>query len=265
MLTLWRWVSLRHLFGEGARTLLTLLGVALGVAVFVSIRLANHSAMSAFAETVNTVAGKANLQVVADSEGFDERVFPAVRALPGVEAAAPVVQTYALAGRGAAPGQRTFSAGEKAPYKETLLVMGIDLFSERPFERYKPQGEGNLEALTFLTDPRAVAVTRTLADRLALKPGGPLTLLAGGRPVTLTVRQVLDSPELQGAMGGNVVFTDIATAQEVFSRYGKLDRIDLRVDPARKEEVTAALRALLPPQARAAQPQGRTRQVENMV
>src|SRR5438132_6221723 len=95
MSPIWRWVSCRHLFQEGARSLLTLLGVALGVAVFVSIRLANHSAMASFAETVDTVTGKANLQVVSDSGGFDERVFPAVRKLPGVDAAAPVVQTYA--------------------------------------------------------------------------------------------------------------------------------------------------------------------------
>jgi len=46
MTVLTRWISLRHLLHEGGRTLLTVLGVALGVAVFVSIRLANRSALA---------------------------------------------------------------------------------------------------------------------------------------------------------------------------------------------------------------------------
>ena len=90
MSVLWRWVTLRHFFSEPGRTALTLLGVALGVGVFVSIRLANTSALASFTGTVDAVAGKANLAVVADSDGFDERVYPRVRAVPGVEAAAPL-------------------------------------------------------------------------------------------------------------------------------------------------------------------------------
>ena len=53
---LWKWITVRHLFHEGGRTLLTVLGVALGVAVFVAIRLANHSALASFSDTVETTA-----------------------------------------------------------------------------------------------------------------------------------------------------------------------------------------------------------------
>ena len=58
---------------------------------------------------------------------------------------------------------------------------------------------------------------------------------------------------------------DIAAAQELFQRYGKLDRIDLIVDPSRRERIKASIQRLLPPQAEATSPQGRTQQVENMV
>ena len=57
MRTLLRLVSLRHLLGEGPRTALTLLGVALGVGVLVAVRLANQSALGAFSSTVDTVRG----------------------------------------------------------------------------------------------------------------------------------------------------------------------------------------------------------------
>lgn len=263
---LWRWITFRHLAHEGGRTLLTLLGVALGVAVFVSIRLANHSAMASFSDTVDAVAGKASLQVVADSTGFDERLYPKIRAITGVTAAAPVVQVYALADVGKSSTLSANIGRMEGSYTETMLVMGIDLFSERPFERFEPpQNEARVSAVPFLTDPSAAAITRSFADRYDVKEGGKLKVMVTGRPRELTVRMILDAPQLQQAMGGNLVLMDIASAQETFDRYGKLDRIDLLIAPNQQEAVAAAIRPLLPPQARVSNPEGRTRQVENMV
>lgn len=263
---LWRWITFRHLFKEGGRTLLTLLGVALGVAVFVSIRLANYSALASFSDTVDSVAGKANLQVVSDTGGFDERVFPKLRDVPGIQASAPVVQAYALFRPDTPNAPHVFNKGEANPFTDTLLVLGIDLLSEKGFARFQGMDDREAKsALAFMADPTSAAVTRSLAERHHLKEGSQLHLLAGGRPVEFTVRWILDSQELQQAMGGNVVLTDIANAQEALQRYGKLDRIDLLVDPEKRGAVETALKPLLPPEARVAQPQGRTQQVENMV
>jgi putative ABC transport system permease protein len=266
---IWRWITLRHLFQEGGRTLLILLGVALGVAVFVAVRLANHSAMASFAETVDTVAGKANLQVVGDSAGFDETIYPKIRHLPGVEAAAPVVQTYALARSGLPAEGTVYAKGDDGPYSETLLVLGIDPRAEETFQRFSSTESVEAvhphTALQFLMDLRSIAVTRSLADRNKLTEGSSLTVLSGGRPVILTVRLILDTPELQEALGGNLAIMPLGAAQMVFGRAGRLDRIDLIVDPKRREAVRAAMAPLLPPQVRVELPQGRTQQVENMV
>ncbi|MBI3912461.1 MAG: FtsX-like permease family protein [Armatimonadetes bacterium] len=252
MAPLWRWVSLRHLLGEGGRTLLVLTGIALGVGVYVSIRLANHSALTSFAQTVDAVAGKANLQITGDTGGFDERLFPRLKALPGVQAAAPVVQVYAPS--------PTLNG-------ETLLFLGLDVFHEAPFARY---GEAHdpvdrEAARAFFADPRAVAIPRRLADRGHLRVGSPLSLITSGRRKRLTVRLILDSPGLEQALGGNVVLLDIATAQEVFDRVGRLDRIDLLVAPRERARVAAALGRLLPAHVHVGDSQSRTRQVENMV
>src|SRR5439155_26183457 len=97
MRVLLRWISLRHLWEEPGRTLLTLSGVALGVAVYLAIRLANASALASFSATVDAVAGRANLQVVGGSGGFDGHLFLRVRRVTGVQAVAPVVQIAAPA------------------------------------------------------------------------------------------------------------------------------------------------------------------------
>jgi putative ABC transport system permease protein len=252
---LFRWIVARHLGREVGTTLPAVLGVALGVAVFVAIRLANHSAMASFRATVDAVAGTANLQLAAGAEGLPERLFPEVRRVPGVLAAAPVVQSVAPVadGRG-----------------EALLVLGIDPFSERAFDRYglsagDARGPAAEEGRAFLSDPRAAAVTQSLARRLGLREGSSLPLLAGTRRVPLTVRVVLRSERLEQAMGGNLVLVDIATAQEIFDRYGRLDRIDLQVREAERQAVSTRLAPLLPPGAQIGRPEGRTRQVEEMI
>lgn len=251
-----RWITGRHLGREWGTTALATLGVALGVAVYVSIRLANHSAMESFRATVDTVTGTANLQLAAGAEGLDERLFPLVRKVPGVVAAAPVVQALAPVAEcaGAPPGRG-----------EALLVLGVDLFSEGEFARYELSAADAAAGRAFLEDPRGAAVTASLARRLGLRVGSSLPLLAGARAVRLTVRAVLQSDRLEQAMGGNLVLVDIATAQEMFDRYGKLDRIDLKVDEAGRSAVIDRLHPLLPPSVRLERPEGRTQQVENMV
>jgi len=62
MIRLWRWFCLRHLRSYKGRALLCLLGVALGVAVFVGIKTAASSALVSFQDTVNSLTGKAQLQ-----------------------------------------------------------------------------------------------------------------------------------------------------------------------------------------------------------
>src|SRR5205807_1584156 len=98
-----RWVIARHLAREPWRTALTVLGVALGVGVFVSVRLASTSALGSFEETVDAVAGRANLTLTASGEGLDERVYVVARRVPGVQAAAPVIEVNAPARSGGAP------------------------------------------------------------------------------------------------------------------------------------------------------------------
>lgn len=279
-MTITRWLALRPLLRSPGRTLASVLGVALGVAVFVAIRLASGSALAAFSDTVDAVTGHSNLQVVARGDGFDETLYTRVRALPGVQAAAPVVQVTALARPGGLrPAAALAQDGDTGPrYDETLLVLGLDAFVEAPFFRMElasgERGKGSLSAsegeaaaagLRLLAEPRTIAITRTLAARHGLRTGDSLTVLASGVPTPMTIAAVIESEALQQAMGGNVVIADIATAQEVFGREGRLDRVDLLVAPDRRDSVRAELGRMLPPTAAAELPQGRTKQVENMV
>jgi putative ABC transport system permease protein len=270
MLAWMRWLLWRRLLRERGRVLLTVLGVALGVSVFVAVQLASRSALASFADTVDAVSGRANLQVVAPADGFDEALYARIRREPGVLAAAPVVEVNALARAGRAPlvGEGdAVDMGTHGGYDETVLVLGLDPFAEPPFARLaeSPDSVAVAAGFALLAQPRTIAITRTLAARHQLTVGDTLTVLASGEPIALSVAAILGSEALQQAMGGNVVVADIATVQEVFARHGRLDRVDLRVAPDRRDRIRTALAAWLPADARPELPQARTKQVENLV
>jgi len=268
-----RWLLLRRLARQPGRTLLVVLGVALGVAMVVAIRLASDSALASFGDTVDEVAGRSNLCVSAVADGFDERWFSRIRRTPGVEAAAPVVEVNTLVGTlTPGNGDAGVELGTHRGFDETLLVLGLDPFSEAPFGRLTDLVGADSKAgldvgagLALLSRRNAIAITRAFAERRGLAAGDTLTALASGAPVRLDIVAVLTGEGLQHAMGGNVAIADIATVQECFGRIGRLDRVDLIVTPGARERVSAALAAELPADARPERPQARTRQVENMV
>ena len=57
MLSLIRLISFRHLFDAKLRTILTILGVAVGVATMVGVTSINRSVLQAFRSTVDTIGG----------------------------------------------------------------------------------------------------------------------------------------------------------------------------------------------------------------
>src|SRR5216110_3099177 len=77
------------------RTLLTIAGIVLGVAVFVGMHTANQSVLFAFSQTVDRIAGKTELQVTAGEAGFDEDILDKVQSAATVRVAVPAIEAVA--------------------------------------------------------------------------------------------------------------------------------------------------------------------------
>jgi len=61
---------LRPVLRDPFRMIITILGVAIGVAVFLSIQLANRQTLRSFEESVDLVLGRADAIVHAEGNGF---------------------------------------------------------------------------------------------------------------------------------------------------------------------------------------------------
>jgi len=160
------------------RTAMTVLGIALGVAVSVAIRTANVEVLKSFEEAVLTVAGRATLQVSGGELGLDERVIAELRNRPDILSASPVVQQYTQVAAGSHRGK-------------PLTVMGLDLLEAADHRAFRLRTETGAEpALDPLLEPNAVFVGARLASEWALSAGSELELLSGTATHRVVVRGV---------------------------------------------------------------------------
>lgn len=235
------------------RTLLTIAGIVLGVAVLVGMHTANQSVLLAFNQTVDRIAGKTQLQVSAGETGFNEEVLETVQASPSVEVAVPAIEAVVDSG---IVGQGN------------LLVLGTDMTGDRGLRDYDLEAGDEAvidDPLVFLAQPDSLILTRDFADRNHIVAGSQLKLgtVLGDR--TFTVRGIMAASGLASAFGGNIAIMDIYAAQRMFGRGRTFDRIDVAVREG--VEVAAAqaeLRARLGPGFQVDPPSGRGRQFEAM-
>src|ERR1700741_3092417 len=87
---LFLFLNFRHLRGQWVRTLLSLLGMIVGVAAFVFVFAISTTIYRSVDVTTDDLSGRAQLEVRGGSAGFDEEVITAVREADGIELAAPL-------------------------------------------------------------------------------------------------------------------------------------------------------------------------------
>ncbi len=259
--TLWN-VGRRYLLRHPWQSVLMIVGIMLGVAVVVSIDLANASASRAFELSADAVAGRATHQITGGPEGLDEAIYTQLRLNrpdrflePIRSAAAPIIAEYVSSPQ---LGNRP------------LQLLGIDLFAEAPFRSYLAQGNAAPLAglMAFLTQPGAILISGDVAERYGLGSGSRITLNVSGREQTAFIAGLLKpADDLSRRALDDVILADISTAQELTGRQGKLDRIDLILPQDNGAEIGRVcdrISAALPPGVRITPVAARTGALEQM-
>lgn len=245
-------VGWRYLFRHPLQSLLLILGITLGVAVVVAIDIANASASRAFDLSTDAIAGRTTHQIVGPPQGFDTALYRDLRRASLDLPLAPVVTDF-------------FTSPQLGDRPITLL--GVDPFAEAPFRSYLGGSTFQAAGLAeFFTRPGAIFISTDLAARYDLTVGQQIDLEIGGYTRAATIAGLLDpADELSRRALDNLVFADIATAQELTGR-DTLDRIDLILDP---DPATATRQAdqiatLLPATVRLQPVEARSGAVEQM-
>ena len=184
-----RTLIVRPLRKDLTRTALTVLSIALGVAVVIAIELAGDAATGSFESSLTTLVGKVDYEITANG-GVDEKYIATLAALPLDARFNPAIEQPVVI-EGAA----------------STTLYGIDVIATMPAD------PATLET--------AVAVSSDLADRFHWKKGRTLVLKGPNVRKTFAIQSI--APEQNTAWVG----IDIAAAQQLLDMYGKLDRIEV--------------------------------------
>ena len=217
--------SLRFYRRHPWQLVLAVAGIALGVAVFVGIQLANDSARRAFELSSAAVRGQTTHRLLPVSGFLPVATYVALKSDPRYVASAPVLEVPV---RLAIPG---------GPVLE-LTLEGLDVIEEAAVRGVVDALAGGGDPLELIAEPGAVVVPESLAMRFGIAAGDSLDIGAGeaaARVVVIGMRE-------DGTEDGPALVADIATAQEIAGRIDALSRIDLRLD-----EAAAAALATDPP------------------
>jgi putative ABC transport system permease protein len=228
--------------------LLSIAGVAIGVAAVGSIHRANESVVESFRTAVSSVSGKSRL-TVRGVAGLPEAVGAKLRWVWDSGSFAPAVDRFAVVADGT---------------DEPVEILGVDPTAEGPVRAYRVLTAS--ADLRKLFDSGAVLVPVAFARRHRVQVGRPISVFANGRRRTLVTAGLLDFAGPARASGGQVLVTGLRTAQDLFEMRGRVDRIDIAFgDEVPFEPFRSRVALSLPPGARVERPEARGESADKMI
>jgi len=223
LLYLYGWRLRAHPFQE----LLAGAGIAIGVALLFAVQVANHSITGSVEQLIHSITGKAQLELAArDDQGFDERLLFAVRAIPGVQAAAPSLERRAII---VGPGGRT--AIELIGVDPSLAALG-----GRATNDFGPGG------LTIRRD--GILIPDRLAHATGTRAGDTVALQIGGETRRVMVAATLTSAQIGPLTGSFVAVAPLRYVQRLTAMPGRISRVLVHASPDAVERVRAGLRTI---------------------
>lgn len=194
-------LHLRRLVRVRLRTVVAVVAVAAGSSLALSVVTVRSSVDWSLVTFGRQLAGPAPLRVVGavSSGGLEQQIADRLGAVPGVAVASPVVQVSTVV--------RTRHGRDV-----DVVALGLDCRTR------------SLVAVAPCTSQIAVSP----ALRAALSPGSWMETATGVVPLTSAVT----APGLAAVAGGNAVVLDLAEAQHLFDRAGRVDAVYVVPQPS---------------------------------
>ena len=153
------WFSLRNMRKHLGRALTVLFGIALGAAVFTSVRLSINASLDSFTQSMDLVTGRADRVVIRPAGLVPEELVVRLLNHPSVKSASPLLTTYI----------RPVQVGA-----DPFLLIGFDPILDRSLRNWQITEIGRQEAaswLDLLKDPYTLIVGKPLALKYQFEQG----------------------------------------------------------------------------------------------
>ncbi|CAA9889410.1 putative ABC transport system permease protein [Candidatus Methylobacter favarea] len=226
--------SLNFLLQHPWQLALAIVGIALGVAVVISIDLAMESSLTAFDQAGKAFSGTATHRIIASEGGLDEKLYTQLRVGQGIKKLSPVVSGYVQLAK---------------QTNNSFKLIGIDPFIEKSFKPVWQQEQSKNQRAALLArlvvEPNTVLISDKTARSLHLKINDEFTIVSDSGKQDLKIIGFLQANNaISEQVLAKLIITDIATAQEVLGLFGRLSSIEVLMDNYEPETLTKILKLL---------------------
>jgi putative ABC transport system permease protein len=206
------------------RLLVCVAAIALGVALGYAVQIINQSAIGEFSQALRTLSGEADLTVRGPRAGFDDALYPRLARLPQVAVASAAVEVDA----------------KVLGHDDPLKIVGVDVFRAAQIQPALLAETGELldtlRADTLFLSPAA-------REWLGVAIGDTVRIQVGLGEVELRVAGWLHAEGTRQRLA----IMDIAGAQWLLDRLGRITRVDLKLRPGvSTADALSRIQALLP-------------------
>ena len=229
-------------------TLVSLL--ALGIAVFFAVRLANRAAVASFQNFTELLTAEADGSITAPAGSLPESVLPELRGALNGEQVHLVAVLETTATRPRKSGSELETIGER----ETFQLVGLDLIALQNLAvqwhvdrswfsqtngraRVAASRSSSPGAWETFRDPHAAYVSATLAHRDRLELGDNFQVVINDQIIGLRIAGIIPADPQRPQAPPNLIVLDLPALQQLTDRTGRLDRVELLLDdsPTRRE------------------------------
>lgn len=222
---LWSRFIWRHWRREPALTVMLVGILALGVAVFLAVRLANKAAVTGFGLFTESVSGESDFLLRPKAGTLDAAILRDLRTFAGT---APVGFFPVLEVSGVFADE--IEAG-------LLRFVGADLAALQNAPTYASGRAGGIRfaretgARSPLGAMDLAFVGTAFATARGVKAGDRLMVIVNDRPVEITIAAILPEDPNRAAVPENLILMDLPALQELSGKIRRLSRVEIRIPP----------------------------------
>lgn len=220
------WLYVVRLRQRWPQELLAVIGITVGVALLFASQVASTSLSGPVKNLTNGIVGNSELQVVArGADGFPQSTYTAVRDVPGVRIAAPILEVQAnVVGRQGSRGVTLFGADPRVVQLRGSLLQGF--------------------TADDAAQQRTLVVPKPIARSIGVRFGEQARLMLGGRTRTVAVATV-DQDDIGALNNTAIALAPLAYLQRLSGLQGRLSRIMVQVEPGQLEAARAGMRRVV--------------------
>ncbi len=208
----------RYLKKHSLKSILSIFGVSLGIAVFIAIRIASFTAQKAMKNLILSISPNVDLQISKNRKGFNELYYPKIKKVKGIKNIFAIVSTKT---------RMTKTDNLKLKKPIPVIILGYDLLKTNiKINNMQSKGLNRSKIAKLFSSPNQLIVTERFIKTHKIKTSNINIITAKGE-VKFNIFDVIKNKKNPLYKYSNLIAMDFFSAQYYFNKENSIDKIDI--------------------------------------